>query len=100
MKKKLSAEESQRKEGNRIYKLKIGHLAYKTSKGNSIAESKLEAELLKNPVAEQILRSIMNSKSLEKYAPKKNFKVSQGRPSSGNAFKMYGGGAPGLGRKA
>lgn len=86
-----------RKRSHKIYKLKIGHLAYKTSRGDLLAESRLETELL-NPAAQHILIHIMNSNTLGNYAPKKKFAMS--RPSSGNAFKIYSGGAPGLGRRS
>ncbi len=82
--------------------MKIGHLAYKTSRGDVAAEAKLEQELKINPVAKQILEEIIRTNSLSKYDPKaKQIKIkSFSMPNYGNAFRPYSGGSPGLGKKS
>ncbi|HHF3129040.1 hypothetical protein ABMX80_21280 [Vibrio vulnificus] len=88
------------KNSHSLYKFKIGHLAYKTSRGDIVSEVKLKRELSKNPAARAILKKILDSKTLYKYAPKTKFQgmYAMSRPESGNIFKMWGAGAPGLGR--
>ncbi|WP_337880306.1 hypothetical protein [Rheinheimera sp.] len=102
MKKKLTKDEKKLIKSRRLYKIKIGHLAYKTSRGDVVAEAKLEQELKNNPVAKQILEKIIRTNTLNKYGSNsQQTKIkSIGMPNYGNAFRLYSGGSPGLGKKS
>jgi hypothetical protein len=100
MKKELSNEERQLIKSRKLYSQKIGHLAYKTSRGDIAAEAKLEKELKNNPAAKKILEKILKTGSLDIYTPKNKRRTKSKSPIFGSAFKPFSGGAPGLGRKS
>ena len=84
----------------RLYKNKIGHLAFKTSLGNMAAEFKLELELKNNPAAKTTLEKILQANALNEYAPKTKISKKNQTRTFISLSKPYQGGAPGLGKKS
>jgi hypothetical protein len=94
--KKLTEDQKIKRREQRKHKKKIEQLAYKAYKGNKKAESELEKEFLNNPSVKKLIESLIKAKWFQKQdtfnQPKGN--LANSRPTSGNLFKLFSGGAP------
>lgn len=94
-KKKMPRKETEVQKKRRLYRMKIGCLAYRAVNGDVKAEALLQEQLKKNPASRKIVTAIIKNRSIDSYQPRDRLrkpKYSKGAtPLYGTAFKPFSG---------
>lgn len=96
-----SATQKRTRNPNREYKRKIKSLVKRAEKGDVRAEDELRKELEKSSTARWVLEHMIKLRKARRrnLGDASSAIRSKGSISKGNAFKLYQGGAPSLGKK-